>query len=208
MGALPNNSRKEHKDSEDLYVTNHPLAVPGLLSRWRPEKGSIVLEPCCGALHISNALEKFGYVVHSFDLHDWGHGHVRDDYDATEYVYDPYELIVTNPPYNQALPIAQNLLLSLKEKGYMAMLLRLEFQTGIKRCKALEEMPLKHIFPFAFRIECDKGVGVDEDGELELEKSPNSSNYAWFVWEEGYEGDPTVQYIHREDAEKVLAETE
>ena len=205
MGALPNNSRKEHKGSKDLYVTNHPLAVPGLLSKWRPES-PIVLEPMCGVLDISNCLEQFGYIVHSFDLHDWGHGHVRPEYDATQYVYDPYAAIVSNPPYNQALPIVTNLLSSLAVGGTMAMLLRLEFQTGIDRCKELDKQPLKYIFPFAFRITCDKGVELHENGDLELEESPNASNYAWFVWEEGYEGPITTEFIHREEAQKVLDE--
>lgn len=204
MGALPNNSRKEHKDSEDLYVTNHPLAIPGLFVHWRPRPVSIILEPCCGLGHISKRLQEYGHITHDFDLFDWGFGHVREDYDASTHDYDPYETIITNPPYNKALPIVQNLLLRLKPGGSMAMLLRLEFQTGKVRCKALEDTPLKHIFPFAFRITCDKGVEVD--GEMELEKSPNSSNYAWFVWEDGYTGHPTTKFIHQDAAEKVLAE--
>ncbi|AFE86350.1 DNA methyltransferase [Vibrio phage SSP002] len=211
MGALPNNNRKESNDSPDLYVTNHPLAIPGLFSRWRPESGSIILEPCCGLCHISDKLEEFGHVVHSFDMFNWGRGNAREEYDAQSYHYGEYECIITNPPYNRAMPIVENLLeQNLAKGGYMAMLVRLEFQTGKARAAALEQTPLKYILPFAFRIECDKGVVVEElaDGsfETELEKSPNSSNYAWFVWEDGYEGYPTTMYIHQDMAEQTLAE--
>ncbi|AXH68450.1 hypothetical protein [Vibrio phage R01] len=211
MGALPNNNRKESKDSPDLYVTNHPLAIPGLFSRWRPDPGSLILEPCCGLCHISDRLEEFGHVVHSFDLYNWGRGNCRPEYDAQEYQHDQYECIITNPPYNHAMPIVLNLLeTALAENGSMAMLLRLEFQTGKARAAALEQTPLKYILPFSFRIECDKGVVVEENDDgsyaTEIEKSPNSSNYAWFIWEAGYEGYPTTKYIHQDQAEAVLAE--
>jgi hypothetical protein len=75
-------------------------------------KGASVLEPCAGADAITSVLRAAGCPVTGNDL-DIRHGH-RFYMDATSQEFwlrmavDPCEWVITNPPFNVALPILQH----------------------------------------------------------------------------------------------------
>ena len=87
-------ARKEH----DFYAT-YPEAIDRL---FEVEKfPDTIWEPACGMGHLSKRMIELGKKVHSTDLINRGYGTGGVDFlKATE---NPYEAVITNPPYKIAL---------------------------------------------------------------------------------------------------------
>ena len=83
-------ARKEH----DFYAT-YPEAIDRL---FEVEKfPDTIWEPACGMGHLSKRMIELGKKVHSTDLINRGYGTGGVDFlKATE---NPYEAVITNPPY-------------------------------------------------------------------------------------------------------------
>lgn len=93
--------------------------------------------------------------------------------------------IVTNPPYKLAQEFIEHALKCADKK--VIMLLKLNFLEGQKRYNLFKETPLKTVYVFSKRLSFDKG---DEKG-----KGNGLLAYAWYVWEQGYKGSPTIEWI-------------
>lgn len=173
------------REQNDFYATD-PKAVRLLLER--EQFSPTVWECACGQGHLSDELARGGYKVFSSDLIDRG-------YEKTEIIdflkYDkPNEMdIVTNPPYKYALEFIENALRISNDETKIAMFLRLSFLEGKARRKLFDREPPKTIYVFSGRITCAK------NGRFDLYTS-TAMAHAWFVWQKGYSGKPTVQWIN------------
>ena len=97
-------------------------------------------------------------------------------------------IILTNPPYSEAA----NFVLHSIELGaeYIYMFLKTTFLEGQKRYEQLfSQYPPKEIWVFSRREQC----AINND-EREFQKS-SAACYAWFIWEKGFRGDPTIHWI-------------
>ena len=169
------------REENDFY----PTPPSGILPFLEKEsfKGSI-WECACGDGAISKILLDKGYEVYSSDLIDRNYGDVGIDFLESNKKYDN---IITNPPFKLSLPFVYKALESVNYK--VAFLCRITFLEGVARQKMFNETPIKNIYIFSRRITFT---------------NPNNGNkthgggmlaFGWYVWEKGYEGKPTIDWI-------------
>ncbi len=144
-----------------------------------------IWEPACGAGAISRILEEAGHSVYSTDLNDHGYGESRHDFLMAWQT--PGGDLVTNPPYTLAVEFAQHAV-KLKIRK-IALLARLVFLEGQRRRAFFEASPLKRVWVFSKRLPRMHRPGYDGP------KSSSLIAFAWFVWEQGYEGDPMIGWL-------------
>jgi len=163
----------------DFYPTP-AWAVRGLLSL-ETFVGTIH-EPCCGAGHMSKALEASGYTVISSDLFDHGYGSVGVDVRSLS---DGAENIVTNPPYNLATEIIPHILRVAQRK--VALLTRMAFLESKRRYGIFRETPPARIYVFSERLSmAPAGESVQGGGTV---------SHCWIVWDKEHQGRPELDWI-------------
>jgi len=177
VGSSRNNGERE---KDDFYPTPK-YAVEELLKR-EVFNGNI-WECACGEGDISEVFLKNGFDVKSTDLIDRGFGEVGNFFE-TNFIADN---IVTNPPYKHALEFVNEA--KKKSNRKIAMFLKTVFLESEKRRPMFEdkEFPLKTVYQFSKRVTLYKnGVKMKNSGMIA---------YAWYVWEKGYCGKPTIEWI-------------
>lgn len=100
--------------------------------------------------------------------------------------------IITNPPYKYAKEFVEKALNTIPIGNKVAMLLKLLFLEGKARKELFRKYPPKYVYVFSGRIMCAK------NGAFEKMKAGGGSAiaYAWFIWEKGYDGKPTLDWIN------------
>ena len=174
------NPRAEH----DYYATD-PRAVRLLLEM--ETFSDKIWECACGEGHISKVLEQNGYEVLSTDLIDRGYGTGGVDFLTSDYIFDGD--IITHPPYKYAIEFVKHALNSISEGHKVAMLLRLSFLEGKSRRVLFNQYPPKKVYVSSNRILCAK------NGDFENSDS-SAIAYAWFIWEKGFRGTPTLKWFN------------
>lgn len=186
LGA--SNHTADEREVNDYYATD-PKAVEFLLTEGEVKLNSPVLECACGGGHLSVALGQFGYEVVSRDLIDRGFGETGIDFlkDNRPWSGD----ILTNPPYKYALEFIEHALELISEGHKVYMLLKLQFLEGKSRRKLFDKGQLKTVYIFSSRLLCAK------NGDFESAKAIGGSAvaYAWYEFEKGYKGRPTIRWI-------------
>lgn len=170
----------ENREKDDFY----PTPPEGTQSLLAVEKFiGPIWEPACGQGHMSCELIKHGYEVVSTDLVDRGFGESRVDF-LMEYKPRAPN-IITNPPFKMATDfIKKSLDLT---SGKVAMLMRLQALEGIERSEIFRSSPLARVHVFSKRLTLYRnGENTGGSGMMAL---------AWFVWEHGYNGPPTINWI-------------
>ena len=183
--SLSGTSMSRERVENDYYATP-PESTIALLEREKFFGG--ILEPCCGEGHISEVLKDYGYDVVSNDLIDRGYGEFNEDYlKATELKANN---VVTNPPFKYAKEFIEK---SLHDTtGKVAMFCKIQLLEGVSRSKMFENTPLKTVYVLTKRQNpLRNGSPVDENGK----KWASTMCFAWFVWEHGYEGKPSIEWI-------------
>ena len=171
------------REQHDFYATE-PKAVELLLEE--EQFLADILEPCCGMNHIAEVLKSRGFQVTTSDLIDRGVGaEVKDFFDYESWYGD----IVTNPPYSQAVDFVEHSLKIIDYGSKVAMFLKIQFLEGKKHKKFFKRFPPKHIYVASSRLRCAKNGEFDKYGS-------SAVCYAWFVWEKGYRGEPSVRWIN------------
>ena len=179
-----NHSSHERAD-KDFYATE-PAATDWLC---RLEKfDGLILEPSCGAGHISRQLEQNGYEVVSHDLEDRGYGEAGIDFLGEDFEPWPGD-IVTNPPYAFAQEFVERALSMIQPGKKVAMFLKLTFLEGKRRRALFKSNPPIRIWVSSSRLKC----AINGD----FEKTGGSATaYAWFVWEKGFGGHPEIRWFN------------
>ena len=98
--------------------------------------------------------------------------------------------VITNPPFNLFTEFLEKALLVAKNK--VILFGKLQALEGQKRGTFMQNTPLRTVYVFKARQNpLRNGSAVDENGK------PWSSTmaFAWFVWEKGYLGKPTIEWI-------------
>lgn len=169
-----------NREKDDFYPTP-PEGIEGLLAV--ESFDGDIWEPACGDGAISKVLEAHGYRVASSDLVDRGYGESRTDFLMEFRPRAPN--IITNPPFKMVAPfIRQALQLS---TGKVAFLLRLACLEGVDRREIYDNSPLARVWVFSKRLTMYRAGKPTESGGMIA--------FAWFVWEHGYTGKPTLGWI-------------
>ena len=183
--SLSGTSTTRDRVENDYYAT--PIESTLKLLEVEEFKGNI-LEPCCGEGHISEVLKENGFEVSSNDLVDRSYGEDRKDF--LKDGFRTYDNIITNPPYKYA---REFIIKSLEiTTGKVAMFCKIQLLEGVSRYEMFRDTPLKTVYVFTKRQNPYRnGSPVDENGK----KWSSTMCFAWFVWEHGYEGKPTIEWL-------------
>lgn len=171
------------REPDDFYPT-WPAAT-GVLLRHETFDGPI-WEPACGDGAMSRVLEAAGYEVVSTDLIDRGYGEGGRDFLMEWSPLAPN--IVTNPPFRWAVEFAERALML--TTGKVALFLRLAFLEGQERGAWFKTVPLARVYVMSRRVPMQKGRLANED-----ELGGGGLAFAWFVFEHGHVGPPSLHFI-------------
>lgn len=169
------------REKDDFYPTP-PEATQALLTA-ESFTGDI-WEPACGDGAISKVLEAAGHRVVSSDLIDRGYGETGIDFLMEHKSRAPN--VITNPPFklaNDFVSVAVHL-----SSGKVAMLLKIAFLEGVERSLLFKRTPLARVHVFSKRVTFRNTTRGDVSGS-------GMMAFAWFVWENGYTGKPTLGWI-------------
>ena len=119
----------------------------------------------------------------STDLIDRGYGTAPHDFLTSELTADN---LVTNPPFTLAEEFVKLGLQRVTHK--LAILGKLQFLEGIKRKIMFESTPLARVHVFSKRIKMARNGQNNTYGSSMI-------CFAWFVWEHGFHGPPTIHWI-------------
>jgi len=181
---------KTERQEDDFYATN-PNALELFLNKLK-EDGVVlaqnVWECACGQGHLSEVLKKNGHTVVSTDIVNRGYpGTEIVDFALEEKEY-PIGDIMTNPPFKLAEKFIEKGYARLQKGNHLYLFLKIQFLEGQKRKKLFEQYPLKYVYCYSARQQCCR--------DADFEKyTATTQFYAWYVWEKGYTGEPTIRWI-------------
>lgn len=187
LGVNPNAER----EANDFYATNPKameLALPYLRQLGLSQK---VWECACGQGHLSKVLLENGFDVKSTDLIDRGFGEVQNFLLAEgTNCYDTD--IVTNPPFKFAEKFVEKGMDLITEGHKVCLFLKVQFLESESRYFLFKKYPLKELLVYSKRQQCAK--------DADFEKYTACTQcYCWFVFEKGYSGKPTIDWIYEGD---------
>lgn len=180
------NHTEDERQIDDFYATE-PKATRLLLGK---EKFSeYVWEPACGKGHMSEVLKQGGYIVLSSDLIYRGYeGTVLLDF--LKETKTNTKDIITNPPYKYAKDFVEHALEISEDGVKIAMFLKLTFLESKSRKSLFEKYPFKTLYVSSERLHCAKNGDFEKYG-----KKGTAVAYGWYVWEKGFQGKPTIEWI-------------
>ena len=185
LGA--SNHTEKAREEHDYYATE-PKALELLLEKETFDP--YVWECACGEGHLSEVLKKHGYIVKSTDLVDRGYGDGGVDFLTTTERHNGD--IITNPPYKYAQQFVEKAMDVIPVGNRVAMFLKLTFLESKNRRKMFDTYPPKHIYVASGRLLCAKNGDFDKM----LQGGGSAAAYAWFIWEKGFSGEPTVRWFN------------
>ena len=188
LGASNHTDKK--RENNDYYATE-PKAIELLLDleKFAP----YVWECACGEGHLSSVLKNRGYKVKSSDI-------IHRGYEDTEIIdflkvskedikNDFSRDIITNPPYKYAKDFVEHALDISMDSTKIAMFLKVQFLEGKARRELFDKHPPKTIYVSSSRLVCAPNG--------DFKNTPSSAvAYAWFIWEKGFKGAPTVRWFN------------
>lgn len=158
-----------------------------------PRSAALVWEPACGDGRMARPLAHAGYTVIATDLAaDRGYGQGGVDFLDPGFGHSALApaAIVTNPPFDLAVPfILRALQFTRAQGGKVAMLQRHEF-----------DAPASHhplfVAPFAAKLILHKRPRWSDEPETASPRFP----YAWYLWDWRHQGAPILRYLPDPDA--------
>ena len=188
LGA--SNHTEKEREENDFYATD-PIAIDKLLKVENPSH--YIWECACGEGHLAKRLKNYGFEVLSSDIVERAYkiDFIEDFLKENSCCHHNWD-ILTNPPYKYAKEFVLQALKRVCEGSKVYMFLKLQFLEGKARYRELfNKYPPKKIYVFSERVMCAK------NGDFETMKAGGGSAvaYAWFVWEKGYEGNTTIEWI-------------
>jgi len=177
----------QQRQVDDFYPT-HPSITQMLLDR--EELTGNIWEPACGRGDMSQVFIDNGHDVLSTDLIDRGYGEGGVDFLQDDQIsrFGAVDNIITNPPFKFALDFVLQAKKIARKK--ICILNATMFLDGIKRYEMWmdQEFPLKTMYQFSGRV-------VFRKNEIADQSQNGLIPWAWFVFEKGYTGKPTIDWI-------------
>ena len=185
FACLGASNHVEHDRAEYDYYATDPKAAELLLDV-EPELDNI-WECACGEGHLARVFQREGKLAKASDLINRGYGDFFCDF------LNPFTFwngdIVTNPPYKYALEFVKQAIKVIAWQRKVCMFLKLTFLEGKARKEFFKQYPPKTIYVCSGRIKCALHGDFDATGS-------SAACYAWFVWQKGFNGKPTIEWIN------------
>ena len=192
LGA--SNHSKQEREAMDYYATE-PKAIDLLAAKFDiPHR---VWECACGGGSLSQRLKERGHEVISTDIIDRGYEGFNGECDFLSRLFHPKiegdYAIVTNPPYKFVTEFVLTALDVLPDGCYLCLFLKTTALESRGRWeKIYRQTPPRYVFQCIDRILCAKNAEF-EDARKNL--GAGAQAYAWFVWQKGYKGSTTLDWI-------------
>ena len=175
-GRVDNDYYATHTDSTKALLVVEEIIYPAL-------------EPACGEGHISKLLTG---EHNSYDLVDRGYGDGVEDFLEDKESPPEYNTVITNPPFALFQEFAEKALKVANKK--VIMFGKLQALEGKKRGTFMQNSPLRTVYVFKSRQQpLRNGSEIDELTGKKMNSSTMA--FAWFVWEKGYVGKPSIEWI-------------
>ena len=191
---------KSMRQEDDFYATD-PKALEMLLdhySEWLSKELNrcqqwerrYIWECACGTGNLSKVLESRNYWVLSTDKVHRGYGAFGSfDFLKTD-ADSELQIILTNPPYSLATEFIEHALDILPDGGLYIAFMNIGYLAGQKRWQRVYQFgTLREVYVFSKRVE------VWKNGEPPKDKCGSIANYAWYVFQKGYKGQPTLYWL-------------
>lgn len=189
--SLAGSSKIYDREKHDFYATN-PQSVRDFLDI-ADINGEHFYEPCVGQGHIANVIKEYfpKAKVLGSDIVDRGYPNtlVKDFLNSENDLKTDW--VITNPPFKYAKEFIEESL-RVSRKG-VAMFLKIQFLEGQARKEFFKDTPLKYVYVFSKRQDPMRD-GLELNPETG-KKWGGTTCFAWFVWEHGYFGEPTIKWI-------------
>lgn len=145
-----------------------------------------ILDPACGGGNIPKACRDRGYYAVGSDIEDRGFGTITDFFQSADLPAN----IICNPPYGIIQPWIERCLevTATQGNGKVAILARLAFLEGRKRGAWFPTTPLARVWVHSSRVSMPPG-------DSQSPAAGGSVAFAWFVWEHGHVGVPSVGWL-------------
>lgn len=158
------------------------------------ERFGAIHDPCCGFGTIVKSAWSHGLSATGADLVDRGFAQgvwLQDFFDCDQFL----DCIVCNPPFDVAPRFAQHALrLALRKVAMIFPVARLNAAHWIKGT------PLRRVWLLSPRPSMPPGHVIAAGGK----PGGGKMDYAWLVWERGYEGAPEMRWLYRDKPSSAL----
>lgn len=178
--SIVGTNRDGGRPEDDFYPT--PSRATKALLNVESFSGS-VWECACGNGAMSKVIESRGYTVVSTDKYPKDYGSALDFLYASELLADN---IMTNPPFEFFNAFIERSYALKPEK--FCLFGKLAVLEGVERSEILERTHLTRVWVFRNRVSLTR----NGDGKV---NGGGMIAFAWFVWERGYQGKPTIGWI-------------
>lgn len=186
---MSSTSRGGIRETSDYYVT--PVSeIVKFLEAWddiNPWEDWKILDPCAGGDELRDrmsypyALAKYSFSCDTIDIREDSRAAVVGDY-LNINCKDKYHLIITNPPFALAQEIAIKAINDVLPRGFVVLLLRLNFFGSQKRFGFWQKYPPYAIFIHTQRMSFTGGT-------------TDSIEYMHCVWKKGYNSNQVILRI-------------
>lgn len=168
----------------DFYTTP-PGVIDHFLLSYLPSIKGDILDPGAGSGEFGAAINRYNKEIFGKSLpHLTGVEIRKEERDNLKDLYDyiilgdylswsttsTYDLIIGNPPYNQAMEFVEKSLSLLKPDGKLIFLLRTAFLESKKRYYFWKRYPITDLYVLSSRPSFT-GKGID------------ATSYSWFIWD-------------------------
>ncbi len=198
---MSSTNRGAQRNADDYYVTPHWLIEDFLAAfsencRFNFDEQAYprILDPSAGGceqypMSYPTVLEKHGFTVDSWDIREDSRASLTCvdflSVNTNRQVALPYDMIITNPPFNQAQAFTEHALEMVCEGGLVIMLQRLNWLGSQKRKSMWQKLPLAAVYVHS------KRPGFDP----QKPSKTDSTEYAHFVFCKGYHLAPELFVI-------------
>lgn len=179
-----------HRDQHEHYVE------PGWTSRrlFDVERfDGPICDPCCGFGNVLDSAAAAGHPTVGYDVVDRGSRHFDAPRDFLT-TSSPRANIITNPPFDRFDAFALHALALAERKVAMICPTRRLNAAG----KWLAKTPLYRIWMLTPRPSMPPGTEYARLQAFGKEASGGTVDYCWLVWLRGFEGKPTIEWLHRD----------
>lgn len=196
---MSSTNRGTQRNADDYYVTPHWL-IHDFIAAFAennmlvcsPDEDPRVLDPSAGGceqypMSYPTVLEEEGFIVESWDIREDSRANLTgvNFLNVPSYESRKYDMIITNPPFNQAQAFTEHALEMVKEGGLVIMLQRLNWLGSQKRKPMWQKLPLAAVYVHS------KRPGFDP----QKPSKTDSTEYAHFVFCKGYSLAPELFVI-------------
>ena len=181
------------REQDDFYATDPEalqMLLDGCSEYLRKELNNCtgIWECACGNGNLAECLRNNGYNVAASDLKDRGYGLIGKDFLKTK--ASGFTIILTNPPYSIANEFALHALKILPYDGLYIALQNITYLAGKKRYNEIYSGGvLREVYIFSKRVNCWR------NNEKQSKNSYMMIDYAWYVFQKGYKGQPTIYWL-------------